>query len=152
MVNLVLLRLRSVNAVKYAMPSIDVMGFPDTKIVSAAAISSAERTSFPSLSNSSLTYCRKLVSGKFVSLIFTSPAAKAAVGSSVSTMQQSSRMLRSLFLMVLFLRFLSNRLIWSLQFFCSLTRLLRPPPFSCGTLPQQQNGDSVASPCPPPTA
>ena len=80
------------------------------------------------------------------------PAAKAAVGSSVSAMQQSSRMLRSLFLMVLFLRFLCNRLIWSLQFFCSLTRLLRPPPFSCGTLPQQQNGDSVASPCPLPTA
>ena len=150
--NLVLLHMRSVNAVKYAMPSIDVMGFPVTKIVSAAAISAAERMSSLSLSNSTLTYCRKVASGKFVSLISTPPAAKAAVGSSVSTMQQSSRMLRSLFLMVLFLRFLSNRLIWSLQFFCSLTRLLRPPPFSCGTLPQQQNGDSVASPCPLPTA
>ena len=146
------LHLRDVNAVKYSMPSIDVMGFPVTKIVSAAAISAAERKLFLLVSNSFLTYSRKLLSGKFASLIATSPAARAAVGSSVSTMQQSSRMLRSLFLMVLFLRFLSNRLIWSLQFFCSLTRLLRPPPFSCGTLPQQQNGNSVASPCPLPTA
>ena len=142
----------SFRAVKCSMPSIDVMDVFVTRMSFTAAISSAERKSLSSLSNLSLTYCRKPSSGKFVSSIATSSAAKAAVGSSVSTMQQSSRMLRSLFLIILFLRFLCNRLIWSLQFFCSLTRLLRPPPFSCGTLPQQQNGDSVASLCPLPTA
>ncbi len=142
------------SSVKNAMPVISLSSPKFCFMSSAftAAISPAERELSLLLSKLSLTYCRKLSSGKFVSSIATSPAARAAVGSSVSTMQQSSRMLRSLFLMVLFLRFLCNRLIWSLQFFCSLTRLLRPPPFSCGTLPQQQNGDSVASPCPLPTA
>ena len=116
-------------AIKCSMPLTDVMDCSCTLMSVTAAISSAERTSSSFLSKS-LTYCRKLASGKFVSLISTPSAAKAAVGSSVSTMQQSSRMLRSLFLMVLFLRFLSNRLIWSLQCFCSLIHLLRPPPFS----------------------